>query len=81
MGEFQNRSSNPEERLDTGKAAWDKASENYQLPVMVTKHFFLASCSAPIRFCCPTRSWDPRTQANFPVLTGSSMSDLAISNS
>jgi hypothetical protein len=43
MTEFQNRSSNPEPRLDTGKAAWDKASENYQLPVMVTKEFFLAS--------------------------------------
>jgi hypothetical protein len=45
--EFQNRSSNPEERLDTGKAAWDKALENYQLPVMVTKEFSLASCSVP----------------------------------
>ena len=33
---------NPEERLDTGKAPWDKASENYQLPVMVTKEFPLA---------------------------------------
>ena len=41
-------------RLDTGKAAWDKASENYQLPVMVTKDFFLASCSVPknVLFSC-----------------------------
>src|SRR5271163_3293941 len=31
------------QRRDTGKAAWDKASENYQLPVMVTKEFPLAS--------------------------------------
>jgi hypothetical protein len=52
----------PEEMLDTGKAAWDKATENNQLPVMVTKEFSLASCSVPENrtiLCVGTRCRSP----------------------